>query len=289
LRQNSNEEAARLLEAAVVAAEPLGDEGYETRVLSLMQLGFLLPGLGRLGDAREVLDHVITLCEGRGDRIHMAVSLMHRAFLWGYLDDRVRLIADLDRTVELARALGQPSLELAGHFNAGEGLLLMGDAAAAEPRVRRAAALDRQLHGDLGQPLVALLWARMLLYRGDDHDAAAVVADLRARRDASMAPPEEVFCAMLELVTRDASDGEWDELEARAERVSLCQERIEVVEARAVAAARLGRIEEARRALRRAIALASRIPNVMRARLGKRAAELNRGAEDEGSAALTGA
>jgi eukaryotic-like serine/threonine-protein kinase len=285
-RGSRNEAAAELLEAAAAAAARLGLEGYETQVIARILLGFILPGLGRLVEAGRALDRTIALCEAHGDHVHLAAALNNRGLLWGYRDDERRMIADLDRTVALARELGQATLELVGQFNAGEYLLLMDAADAAEPRVRRAVAIDRRLSGDPGRPEVTLLLALLHLHTGDAAAARDLAAEVRARQeeataagspssaDARFAPSEDVLCAMIELATREASAAAWDDLEARSERFSVGQERIMVVEARAVATARCGRQEDALCALSRALDLASRIPNAMARRLRRRAAEI---------------
>ena len=131
--------------------------------------------------------------------------------------------------------------------------------------------------------MVALLEARLHLYRGERARRAPSLARIRAREaearaqgeaDALMVPSEEVLCSMLELATRDASDDAWDELEARAERFSQGNEQIEVIETRAMWMAQRGRRQEARRHLERALDLASRVPNALGPRLGRRLHEL---------------
>jgi tetratricopeptide (TPR) repeat protein len=279
LRFSRNELAAALLQQAADAAEPLGEDGYETLVIALSLLGFLLPGLGRLEDALRTLDRTVALCEAHGDRLHLAGSTNHRVLVLACLDDQERLAADLERGIAIARELGQSSLELACEYNVGETLLLMDDAAAAEPHIRRALEIDRKVSGDPGRPVVALLKARLLFHDGDEAGASGIVARIRRRQteireraepDTLMAPSEDILCAMLELASADATPEAWDALEARSERYSVGQERIEVVETRGLAARRRGHLEDARRHLRRALDLASQIPNAMGARLRRR-------------------
>ena len=278
-RFSRNEEAAALLEQAAEAAEPLGEDGYETLVIALVLLGFILPGLGRLQEARHALDRVIVLCEAHGDRLHLGSALNNRGLLWGYLGDKARMVADLSRTVSLACELGQGPLELIAEFNVGETLLFMDDPTAAEPHIRRAIALDRKLSGDAALAVVALLEARLLLHRGDHQGAGAIAARLRERQAAAktkgeagtlMVPSHDVTCSMVELAARDAGPDEWDAIEARSERFSVGEERIEVIEARGVAAARAGRTAEARAHFERAVDMASRIPNALGTRLRRR-------------------
>jgi hypothetical protein len=94
-----------------------------------------------------------------------------------------------------------------------------------------------------------------------------------------MVPSEEVLCAAVELATRGASDAEWDELEALSAHFSVGHERVEVLEARAVAALRRGRAGEAVKKLEEAIEASSRAPTPMGERLARRLAEARRAAE----------
>ena len=284
-RFSRNELAAALLEQAEATAATLGEDGYETQVIALTLLGFIYPGINRLDDAIRALDQTISLCESHGDRLHLAVAIGHRALVWGCLGDKPQMVADLERGLSLVRELGHSTLELADEYNLGEFLLLMDDADAAEPHIRRAMVIDRRISGDPGRPVVALLEARLRLHRGEAAAASAITArirgrqaDLRARGEADtlMAPSEDVLCAMVELAASGASADAWNELEARSERFSVGQERVEVVEARALTARRHGLADDARRHLARAIELAATIPNAMGARLGRLRAELAR-------------
>jgi tetratricopeptide (TPR) repeat protein len=285
MRFSRNDEAAELLQLSAAAADPLGDEGYETLVIALLLLGFLLPGLRRREDARRALERTIALCEAHGDRLHLGAALNTRALLWGGEGDKERMVADMQRSLAMARELGQGSLELIGEFNLGEHLLLMDDPAAAAPHIARALALDLQITGHPGRAVVALLEARLQLHLGDVERASAITGLIRARQDDArargepdtlMAPSDDVICCAIELWAADAPAVQWDELEAWSDRFSLGQERIEVIEARAAAAQRAGRTAEARSHLARAVELANAIPNAMSSRLARRLAELER-------------
>jgi serine/threonine protein kinase/tetratricopeptide (TPR) repeat protein len=284
-RFSREEEAAGVIASAAALAATLGDDGYETLVIAVLMLGFIHQGLGHLDEARSALDRCIALCEDHGDNLHLTAAIHTRALLWGCLGDRPRMIADMERGLSLSRELGQDSLELIGQYNAGEYLYLMDELDAAEPHVRRAIEIERRLRGDAGRPVVVLLGARFHHGRGDEAEAREIVAAIRARQDearatgetdALMVPSEAVMCAAVDLATRDADDAEWDELEARSARYSIGQEHIEVLEMRAVAALRRGRAAAAIRQLERAQGAATRIPNVMGARLRRRLAEARR-------------
>jgi hypothetical protein len=145
--------------------------------------------------------------------------------------------------------------------------------------------MERRRRGDAIHPAITLLEARLRCYRGAEPEARAIVATLRARQaearalgqtDVLMAPGDEVLCDMVDLATRDAGAPEWDALEERSARYSVGQERIEVLEARALAALRRGRPGEAVTRLSQALAAAERIPNAMGARLRRGLEEATR-------------
>ncbi|AUX24454.1 protein kinase [Sorangium cellulosum] len=275
-RESREEEAARQFESAAAQAEALGDEGYETLVVSLLLLGFIYQGLGRLDDAGTALDRAVRMSEGRGDLLHLGPAINSRALLRACLGDNEGMILDLCRLLSISRELGLGMLELVGEFNLGEYLYLMGNLDMAMAHVERAVSLERQQRGDEARPVVQLLLARLLLYRGEEGKAREIIEAIRSqqvraaaegREGMEMAPAEEVQWSMIELATREASDAEWDELEERSARFSVGQEQIEVIEARARALSRRGRHLDGRAALARAIEVAGRIPNVMRERL----------------------
>ncbi|WP_437660978.1 serine/threonine-protein kinase [Sorangium sp. So ce1182] len=275
-RESREKEAAAQAELAAAQAEALGDEGYETLVVSLLILTFIYPGLGRLDEAGAALDRTIRMCESRGDLLHLGPAISNRALLRACLGDNEGMILDLCRVLAISRELGLVTMELIGEFNLGEYLYLMGNLEMAMPHVERAVALERQQRGEEARPVVQLLLARLLLYKGEEGKAREIIEGLRAqqaksaaegREGTEMAPAEEVQWSMIDLATRDATDQAWDELEERSARFFVGQEQIEVIEARARALSRRGRHEEARAALARAIEAAGRIPNVMRDRL----------------------
>ncbi|WP_437675626.1 serine/threonine-protein kinase [Sorangium sp. So ce131] len=282
-RFSREEEAAAALERAAEAAAALGDDGYETLVISLILLGFVLQGLGRLDDAEDALDRAIALCEAHRDTLHLGSVTNNRALLWACRGDKARTIADLERVLSLARELGQSGLERVGEHNLGEYLYLMDDLAAARPHIERALAIEQRRLAGTCRPVALLLLARHLFYCGEEAEARALLerlgeAQAQARAeglaDALLVPSEEVLCAMLDLALRGGRDAEWDALVDRSAQRSVGQEHIEVLEMRAVAALRRGRVESARRALAAALLAAERIPNAMGDRLRRQAAAI---------------
>ncbi len=275
-RQSREREAARIIEQAAIEAGKLGDLGHETLVVALLLLGFIQQGLGRLDAAGVALDSVIVVCEEQGDTFHLGSAFSARGLYHAQLGEKEAMLADLSRSLSTARALGQGSLERIVEQNLAEYLFLMDDLEAAEPHLRRALVLDRRLAGGEGRAVVTLLDARVALYRGDLSTAATLLtaildrqarARAQAHDDALLAPSEAVLCSMVELSLADAPAAAWDDLEARSTQCSVGQERVEVIEARALSALRRGRGAEARAHLERAIALANRVPTVMGDRL----------------------
>ncbi|MDI1448547.1 serine/threonine-protein kinase [Polyangium sp. 6x1] len=279
MRAEREEEAADELSRAAELASRLGDEGYETYMIAHLLLGYLLPLLGRVDEAAALLDEVIRRCEERGDLLHLGAAWNTRAMVRALRGDRDGMIRDFERTSELGRELGQPTMELAGHYNLAEHLYWMDDVEAAEPMIRAALGVAARRAGCVRPAMLALLDARIALVRGDARTARAIASALRGGA-AEMSPSEDVLCAMIELATGDGEgsfsdvDAAWEALEARSARESVGQEHIEVLEARAMHASRLGHRERAMRQLDEAIAAASRIPNVMSERLRRRRDEL---------------
>ncbi|WP_437779713.1 protein kinase domain-containing protein [Sorangium sp. So ce1097] len=288
-RFSREEEAAAALERAAAAAASLGDDGYETLVISLLMLGFVLQGLGRLDDAEDALGRAIALCEAHRDTLHLGSVTNNRALLWACRGDKARMIADLERVLSLARELGQSGLERVGEYNLGEYLYLMDDLHAAKPHIERALEIEQRRFCGACRPVALLLKARFLFYCGEEAEARALFERMRemqdraraeGRADALMVPSEEVLCAMIGLATGDGGDGgdgsddAWDALVDRSAQSSVGQEHVEVLEIRAVTALRRGRLAAARAALSAAQRAAERIPNVMGDRLRRHAAAI---------------
>ncbi|MGK3988596.1 protein kinase [Sorangium sp. So ce136] len=297
-RFSREEEAAAALERAAAAASSLGGDGYETLVISLLMLGFVLQGLGRLDDAESALGRAIALCEAHHDTLHLGSVTNNRALLWACRGDKARMIADLERVLSLARELGQSGLERVGEYNLGEYLYLMDDLTAAKPHIERALEIEQHRFCGACRPVALLLKARFLFYCGAEADARALFERMREMQeqaraeglaDALMVPSEEVLCAMIDLATRDGGDGgdgAWDALVDRSAQSSVGQEHIEVLEIRAVTALRRGRLAAARSALAAALLAAERIPNVMGDRLRRHAAAIAAIAEGDSAAEL---
>lgn len=270
------DDAVKELECAAHEAAALDEEGYETQVVALLLLGALQQGLGNLPGAETVLDRAVSLCEAHGDALHLGSSMNSRGVLRAFQGDSLGMVADFERVISLGRELGQYYVEFAGHYNLGEFLYWMERLDEAAVHVARAHAMNERWATGGFRPETVLLEARIALYRGDIEHAQSLARRLRGGEATQLAvPSEDVLCSMVELATSNADDAAWDALEQRAMKwYSVGQERIEVIEARAMAEVRQGRFDAARRHYERAAELAGQIPNVLRDRILRRLARL---------------
>ena len=282
-RFSERKEALEKLTQAVDMAEQLGDDGYETLVVSLLLLGDLLPWYGETKRAELAFERVIALCEDHGDRVHVAVALLNRRQIWIAHRDLARAVEDTTQCILIARELGLATTTFMGSYNLGEMFYQAGDAVSAWPHVLRAVELENRRFSGVGRPVARLLQTRLLAFEGNHEAARGWVEEIRSHQarlaaggttDGLLMPSEDVLLTMVDLFTRDASDQEWSDLRQRAEKFSVEQELIEVADVEARWLARRGRVVEAHRKFEEAERLAQRIPNVMAARLRKGVADL---------------
>ena len=269
-------EACALLEQGVDASEQLGAAGYEPLVIALTLLEVVLPNLGRSAEAELVANRVVALTRARGDQLHLASALNNRRNLLVARKDVEGAIADQRAFAEIGRQLGLELAEYYAEFNIAELNYQAGNLDAAASHAARAESFEQTNPSVAPRPAAALLRARLLAFQGLMEDARAALAGVRnavakaraENREAGLlAPSEEVLLAMVDLSTRPATSAEWDALVALSARDSLEQEPVEVVEMRALTARRQGRQPEAQQAFADALALASRVPNLLEARI----------------------
>jgi serine/threonine protein kinase/tetratricopeptide (TPR) repeat protein len=272
VRQDRWEEAIPPLEAAVDRSRALGDAGYETRVVAQLLLVHILPHLGRISEAEQVLEELIASCTERGDRFHLGGAINNRRNIWVARRDLVNAIKDQERFMQLGRELGVVGWEYFAEHNLGELYYQAGDTAAAEPHIARAIELERRHLEVASLPWALLLHARVLAWEGRYQRARERLGQVREalalrRHAVGLSPSLEVLFAMVELATRESSPAAWRALQERSAEVSVEQEPLEVLEMMALAMLRRGDRAEAVRILEEALQRASRIPNVMEGRL----------------------
>jgi tetratricopeptide (TPR) repeat protein len=276
VRFNSYARAAQLYQLAVEKAEQLGDAAYETYVISLLHRGYVLASLGRLDESERAFNRVIPLCEERGDKLHLGAAIGNRLMLWTGRNDEESLLADLHRLLQICREMGNGRMEQQAHFYLGLFLRWLGELGDAEKHARRAMEIDGKRLGEAARPESALLLARVLAAAGNATGAREILNQIQTRRSRAqerkdrefdLLPGEEVFFAMVDLASREASREEWETLRTRALKCLTGQDLIEFCEMRGRAARRRSAGDEAVRAFQEAVMLAGQVPNVMLNRL----------------------
>ncbi len=235
--------------------------------------GTALPAMGRAAEGDAALERARALAADHGDLGHLCAVYINRRNLLVARQDLAGAVRDQLESVRIGRELGMVATEYMGEYNLAELHYQAGDAAGAEPHLRRGLEIEQRHPEAAPLPLSALLWARLLIFTGDLAAARLRRADFleglaRARaRGVGLGPAEAVLAEMVELATGEANDAEWDALVERSLRDSVEQEPIEVMEMRGLAALRDGRLAQARQALRSALELAASIPNLLAPRV----------------------
>jgi tetratricopeptide (TPR) repeat protein len=284
-RGEAESSIARGTEAARKAGE-LGDSAYETRVGALLMVASDCANLNRLDEAERCFEDAIRLAEAHGDLLHLAGTHINRVLLWFARKDAQRIFEDFERTIVIAREIGQPQLEYYALWGLGEVAYVLEDLDRATRDTLRAVDIVRQIWGESSRELSAreLLLARIALYRCDFATAGTLALRIRERlaqaraagvAESELVPSDAVLLEMVELSVRGASREAWDEYTARTSTIE-CQplEELERVEARALTAYRYGRVEESRRQFERADELSAAKPNLLSDRVSRRRAEL---------------
>ncbi len=138
----------------------------ESALIARLLLAPTLAWLGELDEAEAQFDEVIATCHATGDRLHEAVALANRSFLWYARQRPDDQRADLERCIKLARELGNPLLERVPAWNLAEILYWAGRDAEARRYQRRTAELAAKfVKGHV--PDDALLEARLAIVNGD--------------------------------------------------------------------------------------------------------------------------
>jgi tetratricopeptide (TPR) repeat protein len=269
------EEAAAALETAAALAERAGEGAYESLVAALLLLGTALPPLGRSPEAEAALERVRELAAARGDLLHLGAAYNNRRNLLVARADLAGAIWDQLESVRIARELGMAGGEFMGEYNIAELYYQAGDLPSAEPHQVRALEIEERHPEAAPVPAARLLGARMAAYAGGPGARAQVegLEAARARaaalRGALFGPSETVLCDLVDLATRPGPPpaDAWAALLRRSASHSVEQEAIEVAELHGLALLRAGLREEGRAALRDALALCDRIPNLLRRRV----------------------
>jgi len=280
IRKDDWAEASVALAEAVRLAETAGDEAYETLMISLVMLLAVLGVMGRAEDAERIARRAVALSQERGDQLHLIRGRGQPPHGPDIARHEVAgAIEDQQTVMRIGRELGMLVTEYVGEYEIATLLYQDGDLEAAAQHARRAMAIEDR-HPDVvrSAPVATVVLARVHAYAGEVEEARNMLRRIESAVQAALAegqasgaltPSQEVLVSMVDLATRESTTAEWQALLERSGRDSIEQEPIEVADLYGTWALRRGRIEEARRAFEEASARASRIPNVMEARVRK--------------------
>jgi tetratricopeptide (TPR) repeat protein len=281
-RRDAFGEAITFLEQAAAQAEALGDEGYETLVIALMLLGWALTAEDHQDRAEAVFARSVALCEGRGDKLHLAAVLNNRRELRMAQKDVAGTLSDLLLAQRIGREIGQIGVEFATAFNLAELYYFIGDIEASRRHLSRAAEIEPS---SSRRPISLLLEARLSVLAGDldrARDAAATLeamqAEARARDDvdALFTESEEVLLTVVALSATSDPAG-WEALEQRALSVPELIARVEALELIALHHQRCGQVEQAARLFHDALACCASTSTLLEERIRGHLAGAGRG------------
>jgi tetratricopeptide (TPR) repeat protein len=273
--------ACTCFEESAALAETLGDDGYETHVLSLGLAGWAYSLSGRIAEAEKTFARLISLTESRRDMLNLTMALSNRCIVWMLSFQTSRLLEDLRRVIAIARETGFPLIECSSSKDLGEVYLCLGQDEDAEAQARQAMSVARQVVGRRSSAAVIaeLLFARVLVRRGrvaEARDALAEIAGLQAEARAAgevgleWGGGEQLLSDSVQLVIDGAPDAEWDRLLGRAREMMMQpQDVVEMMELRVLACLRMKRTGDARRFWRAALDEATRSAEIAVARLQK--------------------
>jgi eukaryotic-like serine/threonine-protein kinase len=285
-RSGEAEATVRVGSEAVKLAAALGNDGYETRIVAQLMVATDSASSGRLEQAERSFEQLIAEANSRGDLMHVAAGLSNRALLWHGLKKVDRLFADLARTAQLGREIGEASIEFVAVYNLAESEYVLCRLAAARGHAQRGVELSKQLFGESNREVSVseLLLARIALYDDDTTAASQHAQNIRDRtarglaagdREAELEPPQQVLLQMIELAAAGGPLWAWQTLVERVRTFELQpMEEVELLERAALAAAKLGATKEARSYYERALAVSETKPNLMSERVVKNLAPL---------------
>lgn len=180
---------------AIALADPLGADGYETRIACRLMLGFIVGGLGDIAEASALLDRALTEATARGDLQHAAAARCNRYPVHAARGDAAALRADFAAFTAAGRELGVAVTEYRGELYQALLALWCGDDATALVHARAAHRLEAADPELFPRPRAALVIAELAARRRDAATVAAVLAAIAA------APPSAL--AAIDAIMRD--------------------------------------------------------------------------------------
>ena len=287
LRADKLADADETFRQAIEVAETLGDQGYEALTMSMALGGHAAATLGKYEDAEVRMDRVLRICEEHGDFFGISSVLISRGTLSLLTDKFDRLLADLDRTVQLSREYGMPLVESMCVRDLGEINIYLGKMDEAEPHIRRAHTMYTQAFGESAARSIncEVQLARIKWWVGDIGAAQEIFERVTAQQAAAQAAgqsdsilsgSERLSLDQVGTALGSGSAAEFDRLLVRGQELALApQDIVELIEWKGLAALRAGRREEAIPVLEEALALAEKSARLVSDRVRRELAEAN--------------
>jgi len=267
---------------AAELARNFGDAGYESRIIALLMVAPDCAYLGRIAEAATHFEEVLREASAHSDTAHVAAAYVNRVALWYTLRNTDALVADLQRVITLAREIGEPLIEYIALNNLGETKYAVEDLEAARDYTQRGLTLAHRLWGSSSREvaMAELLLARIAVYTDNLEEAARHMAQVRSLHTPSspevtaisLSPFEELVMRAVELSLADSEAlGAWAALIDEASAADMPpQELLEVMEARALWAQRVGLLPESAEYASRALEAARTRPSLLGERLARR-------------------
>jgi tetratricopeptide (TPR) repeat protein len=178
----------------------------ESEIVAGVLLAPSLVEIGELDAAEEVFAQMIQLCEARGDRFHLGACYANRAWLWSARGEVDRTASDLRVVIQVAREIGQATLERIGTYNLAEDRLWQGSLEEALHLARRSLAIQRG-HGEGTERWDQLLVARILAAFGDRAGELASLLDVLEAGE--LDPGDRAMVRVLRCAAGDHAADEW--------------------------------------------------------------------------------
>ncbi|MDB4977190.1 MAG: Protein kinase [Myxococcaceae bacterium] len=280
-RSRDAEACIRVGAEAVANTAELGDAGYEARIVALLMIAPDCVNLGRFDEAERYFDAAVREATAHADWHHLSAAHVNRAVLGFARKDAPQIFADLNRSSQLSRELGEPTVEYCALNNAAEVAYALGELERARDYAERTYALARQIWGESNRELgvCELMLARIALQRECFVEALELLSRYRTRlaqtasegpSDLALYPAEQATFDMVELAARGADAAEWAALEARCAALDLQpMEEVDILDGRALAELRAGRQQESQRLFELALQISEQKPNLVSDRVAR--------------------
>jgi hypothetical protein len=276
-RSGREAESLELAQRAAELAAPLGDAGYQTRVVALL---WMATSADRPIEAEAAAEEAIALARARGDSLHLAAAHSNRGL--GRLDrsDGSGALADFETALHIAREAGSTLAELEAHGVMTEVHLALGDYEKADASLVARRPFAEALAG-IWHRQYLLDQARLALLRGRAEQAHGLCRELREAlsshegEELALDGPELALLEAVELWASDAPDTVWSTfLDRLDQEVVVASQYAEILEIHALAAAKCGQREHSRARLHEVLRYCEEHSCLSRGRVARRLEEL---------------